>query len=86
MKSEKKCLLISINTQTSIMSSVNSKPAMLAVIKVTKQAASKARIATLVIAGRLSGARAERPPIIIPIEPGFAKLQMANVAIADDLG
>jgi len=33
----------------------------------------------------LSGAKADNPPIIIPMEAGFAKLQIANVAIAADL-
>lgn len=59
------------------MSSVMSNPAMLAVISVTKVAEKKARSATLVIDGLRSGARADSPPTIIPIEDGFAKLQIA---------
>lgn len=57
---------------------------MLAVTRVTKQADKKARNATFAIDGLLSGARAESPPTKIPIEDGFAKLQIANVAIAAD--
>lgn len=59
------------------MSSVNSSPAMLAVIKVTKVAEKNALTTTLVIAGRRSGAKADNPPTIIPIDEGLAKLQIA---------
>lgn len=58
---------------------------MLAVIKVTKHAEMKALTTTLVIDGLLSGASEESPPTMIPIDDGFAKLQMAKVAIAADL-
>lgn len=61
----------------SIISSVMSSPAMLAVISETKQPDTKARNATFVIAGRLSGARALKDPIMIPIELGFANPQIA---------
>lgn len=59
---------------------------MLAVQRVTKQAERKALNATFVMEGRLSGANADSPPITIPIEDGFAKLQIANVAIAAERG
>jgi len=39
-----------------------------------------------VIEDLLSGAKADNPPIIIPIDEGLAKLQIANVAIAADRG
>lgn len=68
----------------SIISSVISSPAILAVIKDTQQPDTKALNATLVIEGRFSGASALRAPIIIPIELGFAKPQIAKVAIAAD--
>jgi hypothetical protein len=50
---------------------------MLAVQRLTKHAATNARNATFVITGRCSGASEEKPPIMMPIEDGFAKLQMA---------
>jgi hypothetical protein len=58
---------------------------MLAVVSVTKFAAMKARKATFVTAGLLSGDKAVNPPIRIPIEERFAKLQIAKVAICPDL-
>lgn len=64
------------------MSSVISNPAMLAVIKVTKVAAKNALTTTLVIEGLRSGAKADKPPTMIPIDEGFAKLQIAYVAMA----
>lgn len=68
-----------------VISSVINRPAMLAVTKVTKHAEIKARTASFVTSGLRSGARAEIPPIMIPTEAGLAKLQMAKVAIAEDL-
>lgn len=68
----------------SIISFVISNPAILAVIRDTKQPEMKARNATFVIEGRFSGARALKAPIMIPIELGFAKPQIAYVAIAAD--
>lgn len=62
-----------------------SKLAMLAVQRETKHDEAKLLNATFVIAGFFSGHKAVRQPIIIPIDPGFAKLQIANVAIAEDL-
>lgn len=50
---------------------------MLAVIKVTNVAEKNALTTTLVIAGRRSGAKADNPPTIIPIDDGLAKLQIA---------
>lgn len=61
------------------------KPATLAVMSVTKQPDINALRTTFVIAGLLSGANADNPPTIIPIELGLAKLHIANVAIAADL-
>lgn len=50
---------------------------MLAVINETKQPETKARKATFVIEGRRSGASALKAPIMIPIELGLAKPQIA---------
>lgn len=60
-----------------IISSVNSRPAVLAVMKGTMQPATNARNATLTIVGRLSGAKALKAPIIMPIALGFPKPQIA---------
>lgn len=58
---------------------------MLAVINVTKHAETKALKATFVIEARFScAAKDDKAPIIIPIDAGFAKLQIAKVEIADD--
>lgn len=59
---------------------------MLAVHRVTRHAAKKALMATLAIDGLRSGASPDRAPTMIPIDAGLAKLHMAKVAIADDLG
>lgn len=54
-------------------------------IKVTKHEEMKALNATFVIEARFSCAASEdRAPIIIPMDAGFAKLQIAKVEIADD--
>jgi hypothetical protein len=58
---------------------------MLAVQSVTRHPETKAFRATFVNDDLLSGAKADIPPIIIPIEAGLAKLQIAKVAIAADL-
>jgi hypothetical protein len=58
---------------------------MLAVANVTRHAEIKALTATFVTSDLLSGANEEIAPIIIPTDAGFAKLQMANVAMAEDL-
>lgn len=58
---------------------------MLAVTKVTKNDEIKARKATCVATCLFSGANAEIAPIIIPTLPGLEKLQIAKVAMADDL-
>lgn len=67
------------------MSSVINKPAILAVQSDTKKLEINALSVTFVIAVLLSGANDDNAPIIIPIEAGFVKLQIANVAIAEDL-
>lgn len=58
---------------------------MLAVHKVTKHAAVKALRTTFVKEVRRSGQSPDNAPTITPIDAGFAKLHIANVAIADDL-
>jgi hypothetical protein len=60
-----------------IISSVIRRPAMLAVINDTKQPETKARKATAVMDGLRSGASALKAPIMMPMELGFAKPQMA---------
>lgn len=59
---------------------------MLAVVNDTAHPVMKARNATLVIEGRRSGANALKAPIMIPIDDGLAKPQMAKVAIAAERG
>lgn len=68
----------------SIISSVINNPAILAVISDTRHPEMKALKATFVMDGRRSGARALSAPIIMPIELGFAKPQIAKVAMADE--
>jgi hypothetical protein len=68
----------------SIISSVINSPAILAVISDTKQPDTNALKATFVIDGRRSGASALSAPIMIPIELGLAKPQIAYVAMAAD--
>lgn len=60
-----------------ISSSVNNKPAMLAVTKVTKHPENKALKATFTTIGRFWGEIAEIAPIKMPTELMLAKLQMA---------
>lgn len=67
-----------------IISSVISNPAILEVSNDTRQPDMKALNATLLIDCLLSGANELKAPIIIPIAIGFAKPQMAKVAIAAD--
>lgn len=69
-----------------IISSVIKRPAMLAVVNETAHPVMKALSATLVIDGRLSGAKALKAPIMMPIDDGLANPQMAKVAIAADRG
>lgn len=68
-----------------VISSVINNPAILAVQRVTKHPDINDLKTTFVNEDFLSGASADSEPIMIPIEAGFAKLQMANVAIAADL-
>ena len=60
-----------------MISSVISRPAILAVRRDTIDPAMRARNATLEIDGRLSGASELNSPIIIPIALGFPKPQIA---------
>jgi hypothetical protein len=70
----------------SIISSVINRPAILAVSNDTKHPQINARKATFVMDGLLSGLSALKIPIKTPIEAGLANPQIANVAIAADLG
>lgn len=60
-------------------------PAMLAVRKQTAVPAKKARTTTPVICSFFSGAKEVKQPIMMPIDPGFAKPQIAKVAIVSAL-
>lgn len=68
----------------SIIASVIKSPAIQALIKHTIDPARNALKATLVMDFLRSGANALKAPIMIPRELGFAKPQMAYVAIADE--
>lgn len=60
-----------------MISSVISRPAILALINGTMHPATKARNATFTIVGRLSGAKALNAPIMMPIALGLPNPQIA---------
>lgn len=77
-------IILSALPVPSIMASVINNPAIQALRKHTIDPARKALRATLVMDFLRSGAKALNAPIMIPRELGFAKPQMAYVAIADE--
>lgn len=77
-------ILTSSSSIRIINSSVNSIPAILAVMNETMQPAMKARSATLAIATCRSGAIALSAPTITASEPGLLKLHIAKAAIVAD--